>query len=85
MNLDPNNIPEVIDWKQSYLELNDKYQIDLSNSALITAKYKQSAQTLYAALKRWTDLAADKAPKSDLEALKMFDSLMLKMANSTVC
>ena len=73
-----------IDLNVEFQKLSDNYQIDLSNSALITAKYKQSAQTLYAALKRWTDLAADKAPESDLDTLKMFDSLMLEMANSTV-
>jgi hypothetical protein len=45
---------------------------------------KKTAQTLYTALKRWADLAGDKAPESDLAALKSFDSLMLEMANSTV-
>jgi hypothetical protein len=73
-----------VDLNLEFQKLNDKYQIDLSNDALIIAKYKQSAQTLYDALKRWTTLAGDKAPESDLAALKNFDSLMLEMANSTV-
>ncbi len=47
-------------------------------------KLKSTAQTLYDALKRWTALAGDKAPESDLAALKMFDDLMIEMANSTV-
>ncbi|MBV6513617.1 MAG: hypothetical protein FMNOHCHN_03152 [Ignavibacteriaceae bacterium] len=82
--LDPTNIPEVFDWRKAYFGLNDKYQIDLSNDALIIAKYKQSAQILYEALKRWTDLAGDKAPESDLAALRTFDSLMIEMANLNV-
>lgn len=48
-------------------------------------KLKTTAQTLYDALKRWVALAGDKAPESDLAALKSFDDLMLEMANSTVC
>ena len=75
---------KAIDLNAEFQKLNDNYQIDLSNSALITAKYKQSAKTLYAALKRWTDLAADKAPESDLDALKPLHSLLLEIANSTV-
>ena len=47
-------------------------------------KLKSTAQTLYNALKRWTDLAGDKAPESDLAALRMFDSLMIEMANLNV-
>jgi len=73
-----------IDLNAEFQELSDKYQIDLSNDALIIAKFKQSAQTLYDALKRWTTLAGDKAPESDLAVLKSFDDLMIEIANSTV-
>lgn len=80
MNLDLTNIPEDFDWRTAYFNLNDKYHTSL----LREIDLKKTASTLYDALKRWTDLAADKAPESDLAALKMFDSLMLEMANSTV-
>lgn len=73
-----------IDLNAEFQELNDKYQINLSNDALTISRLKTTAQTLYDSLKRWTDLAADKAPQSDLDALKSFNSLMLEMANSTV-
>ncbi len=73
-----------IDLNAEFQELNDKYQIDLSNHALTISRLKTTAKTLYDALKRWTDLAADKAPESDLAALKSFDSLMLEMANVNV-
>lgn len=82
--IDLHNIPEDFDWRTAYFELSDKYQIDLSNDALTISRLKTTAQTLHDSLKRWTDLAADKAPESDLAALKSFDSLMLEMANSTV-
>lgn len=73
-----------IDLNAELQKLSDKYQIDLSNEALTISRLKTTAKTIYDALKRWTDLAADKAPESDLDALKSFDSLMLEMANSTV-
>lgn len=73
-----------VDLNLEFQKLNDKYQIDLSNDALTISRLKTTAQTLYDSLKRWTDLAADKAPESDLAALKMFDSLMLEMANVNV-
>lgn len=73
-----------VDLNLEFQKLNDKYQIDLSNNALTISRLKTTAKTLYDSLKRWTDLAADKAPESDLAALKSFDSLMLEMANSTV-
>jgi hypothetical protein len=80
MILDLHNIPEDFDWQKAYFELNDKHHISL----LREIDLKKTAQTLYTALKRWADLAGDKAPESDLAALKSFDSLMLEMANSTV-
>lgn len=73
-----------IDLNAEFQKLSDKYQINLSNNTLTISRLKTAAQTLYDSLKRWTDLASDKAPESDLAALKSFDSLMLEMANSTV-
>lgn len=78
--IDLHNIPEDFDWQKAYFELNDKHHISL----LREIDLKKTAQTLYAALKRWTDLAGDKAPESDLAALKSFDNLMLEMANVNV-
>ncbi len=68
--IDLYNIPEDFDWRTAYFNLNDKYHASL----LREIDLKKTASTLYDALKRWTDLAADKAP----------DSLMLEMANVNV-
>lgn len=78
--IDLTNIPEDYDWQTAYWNLSETHHAAL----LREIDLKNAAQTLYTSLKRWTDLAADKAPESDLAALKMFDDLMIEMANSTV-